>query len=90
MKRISVFVFIVFFNHSLYAQTAKIDSLKKVLTNTTDTGRVNTLNELSTQYLGQYSWAKSDASLIAAKHCTEQALALSQNINFIKGSFLNI
>jgi two-component system NtrC family sensor kinase len=85
MKKISVFVFIVFFNHSLYAQTAKIDSLKKFMLNATDTVRVNTLNELSKQYLAQYSWAKSDTSLIAAKHCTEQALTLSRNINFIKG-----
>ena len=85
MKKISVFVFIVFFTQLLYAQTVKIDSLKKVLTNATDTIRVNILNELSTQYLGQYSWAKSDTSLIAAKHCTEQALALSRNINFIRG-----
>ena len=85
MKRISVFAFVVFFNHSLYAQNVKIDSLKKVLPNATDTGRVNILNELSTQYLGQYSWTKSDTSLIAAKHCTEQALVQSRNINFIKG-----
>ena len=85
MKKITAFVFILFLNHSLSAQTAKTDSPKKLLVNATDTVRVNTLNELSTQYLGQYSWAKSDTSLIAAKHCTEQALALSRNINFIKG-----
>ena len=85
MKRISLFVFIVFLNHSLFAQTAKIDSLKKVLVNATDTERVNILNELSTQYLGQYSWGKSDTILIAAKLYTGQALALAKHINFIKG-----
>ncbi|MEO6732274.1 MAG: ATP-binding protein [Ferruginibacter sp.] len=85
MKKTITFVFIVFFNHALFAQIVKIDSLKKVLVNATDTARVNILNELSTQYSGLYSYTESDTSLIAAQHYADKALALARKNNFIKG-----
>jgi two-component system, NtrC family, sensor kinase len=85
MKKI-IILFFVFFAHVLFAQNTKIISLRKALLNAHDSSRANILNELSWEYLTLYTTPETDSFLVAARHYADEALTLSRNINYIKGT----
>src|SRR5690606_22516418 len=78
MKKVILLLLLSTFYSITYAQTPKIEKLKKELRNHTkqDTIRVNRLNDLSgNQYLSRKEKRKY----------AEEALAISQKINYPKG-----
>src|ERR1051326_7867852 len=77
MKRTAIFFF-SFIAYYSFAQQTKVDSLKKlVLAAKQDSGRVNALNTLAWEIKG----SAPDSSI----YFGEQALQLSEKINFFSG-----
>src|SRR4051812_31279776 len=81
-RQAGLLILLFAFSFNLYAQSdsVKIDSLKKILqTQKEDSNKVNTLNELSIAFSQTSDVKKSRQNAI-------EALALSEKINFEKGS----
>jgi len=82
MKKNLLLFFITALCNILAAQNAQIDSLKNVLqAQKEDTNKINTLNNLSRLFMYE------DA--LSAFQYANQALSLSENINFKKGKVIS-
>ena len=68
-----------------YSQNTAIDALKKKLSQSKDTARINVLIDLSAAYKDLYANTRTDTALISSRHFANEALSSSRSINYSKG-----
>ena len=85
MKEIIVFALCICSYQKLFSQYTGIDALKKKLSQSNDTAKINVLIDLSGAYKDLYANAKNDTDLNSSRHFANDALASSRKINYIKG-----
>ena len=84
-KQILIFIAQIFCCAVCFAQTQTIDSLKEILPYTKDTQQVNILNEIAELYF-QETQDAYDSNLIRSREFADEALQLSRQIHYTRGS----